>query len=218
MTDQNPRRRVACSDAFRRLPAHRVQTKSREHHVHRSFTAASPSSKRETVVSCAPTPSPQTRAGGGSVFSHAAKATPSLAPNASGGVCFPSPSDSVTPTVSPAPAPPCVDTTAPPTFYTLLPDVRHPAPASPSPFPASASLCAPLSSAPVAATRCVCTPGPCVCAVAPVNAPPVCLCPLPTDRHPRLPARPHRPLRLRACLHPLPLPRIRAEGFVLCTF
>ena len=38
-----------------------------------------------------PTPSLQTRAGWGFVLSHAAKATPSLAPNASGGVCSPPP-------------------------------------------------------------------------------------------------------------------------------
>ena len=180
---------------------------------------SSPSSKRETEVSCAPTPTLASNASGwGFCFLSCRQSHPLPCPKCKWRGLFPLPLGFSDTHRVPCPSTPCVDTPAPPTFYTLLPDVRHPAPASPSPSPASAPLCAPLSSAPVAATRCVCTPGPCVCAVAPVNAPPVCLCPLPTDRHPRLPARPHRPLRLRACLHPLPLPRMRAEGFVLCTF
>ena len=63
---------------------------------------------------------------------------------------------------------------SPPTVYTLLLDVRHPAPASASPSlsPAPAPPCVPLPSAPLAAAWCVCAPGPCICAI----APPRCFC------------------------------------------
>ncbi|KAH9976563.1 hypothetical protein BJV77DRAFT_1053332, partial [Russula vinacea] len=76
------------------------------------------------------------------------KATPSLAPSASGGVCFPP--------------------------HRLHPAPRRSTscPCIPIPSPASAPPCVPLPSAPLAAAWCVCAPGPCVCAI----TPPRCFC------------------------------------------
>ena len=60
-----------------------IQTKSRESHMLCLLTGIplAPSARQRVLVPQSP-PSPQMRAGGGSVFFHAAKATPSLAPRA----------------------------------------------------------------------------------------------------------------------------------------
>lgn len=169
--------------------------------------------------------SPQMRAGGGFVFCHAAEATPSLTPNVSGGVCFPSSSPAAPhprPCAPPPPPHPLRRRACP--SYHLRPApllCRHPGPCVNVPIPCISCHHTPAFRQSRYALRW----RPYVCALR-LRSWPLHQCrrprqhlPLCAASAPPLPAPPHRPLCL--CLHsPIspPSPRTRAEGFVLCPF